>query len=453
LLRADGFALFIAVCNSALTVKELIRLLQESMPGVEIETVTLDKEVTQPLDAVLAQVRPEGRGPVMVLGLDASNPSSARHHPVLQALNLGRAEWPAKLPRPVVFWIPEYLLGYLGREAPDFLDWRSDTLFFRTPPREDLRAFDSGLWISGVGENMSLSDRLDRMERLRQRLEGRDGFQDDFLWGARLSWLVEMAYHDLLLGKLEEAEKAHRKALQMEEQLGWSSPAANSYLHLGVIAQTRGDYAQARQWYERALDIKLRQGLPAETAALYHQLGDLYWELGEDAQAEAWYRKALDTFAALGVRAGAAALDYRKGVTAQENGDFEAAEKWYRKAAEVLGESGNRIGLAATLRRLGSLACERGDLARAEGELSEALTIDEALGHARGLAATYAHLGLLHEMKGELDEAAEAWGRARDLYHEMGAALKAEMISKWLDALPPSRARQPRQTDPTPHAL
>jgi tetratricopeptide (TPR) repeat protein len=403
---------------------------------VEIETVMLNEQVTQPLDAVLEQVRPGGKEPVMVLGLEASNQSSMSYHPVLQALNLGRAEWPVKLPRPVVFWLPEYLLSLLGREAPDFLDWRSDTLFFRTSLREDLRAFDSGLWISGVGENMSLSDRLDRMERLRQRLEGRDGSQDDFLWGARLSWLVEMAYHDLLLGNLEEAEKAHRRALQMEEQLGWSSPAANSYLHLGAIAQIRGCYEQARQYYERALDIKLRLGVPAEVAALYHQLGDLDWELGEDSQAEVWYRKSLHIFDELGVHAGAAALDYRKGVTAQESGDLEAAEKWYRKAAEVFSESGNRIGLAASLRRLGGLARERGDLARAESELSRALEIDQALGHARGLASTYVQLGLLYETRGELEKAAEAWQQARGLYLGMGAAPQAGKVSTWLDTLP-----------------
>ena len=35
--------------------------------------------------------------------------------------------WPGS-GQPVVFWVADYLVGLLGREAPDFFDWRSDTL-------------------------------------------------------------------------------------------------------------------------------------------------------------------------------------------------------------------------------------------------------------------------------------------------------------------------------------
>ncbi|HEV7515230.1 MAG TPA: hypothetical protein VGR07_02915, partial [Thermoanaerobaculia bacterium] len=82
----------------------------------------LDEHTTLPLDEILAQVSSEAQGPVMVLGLEWSCPSDATYHPVLERLNLSRPRWPIELPRPVVFWVPEYMLGLLGREAPDFLD-------------------------------------------------------------------------------------------------------------------------------------------------------------------------------------------------------------------------------------------------------------------------------------------------------------------------------------------
>ncbi|MCP4664573.1 MAG: hypothetical protein GY856_55010, partial [bacterium] len=98
LRRADGFALFIAVCNSPVTVGELIRLTAEAMPEVALRTVELEADVADPLAAVLAQLPAGSQGPVMVRGLERSNPSTQAEHPVLRTLNLGRPEWPRKLP-------------------------------------------------------------------------------------------------------------------------------------------------------------------------------------------------------------------------------------------------------------------------------------------------------------------------------------------------------------------
>ncbi len=81
----------------------------------------------------------------MVLGLEESNDPSDAEHPVLWTLNLSRPDWPQKLPRPVVLWVPEYMLGLLEWEAPDFLDWRSDTMNFGDMSLEEVNALTSHL--------------------------------------------------------------------------------------------------------------------------------------------------------------------------------------------------------------------------------------------------------------------------------------------------------------------
>jgi tetratricopeptide (TPR) repeat protein len=77
---------------------------------------------------------------------------------------------------------------------------------------------------------------------------------------------------------------------------------ATSYGQLGVLAQDRGDYAEAARQYQRALDIKGRLGDQAGMATSYRQLGNLEKERGgQIATAIAWHVRALAIRLALGI--------------------------------------------------------------------------------------------------------------------------------------------------------
>jgi hypothetical protein len=103
LARADGFALFVAVCNLPTDRETLIQALDEAMPGTRLWTIRMSTDTVDPLDEIERQIGPRPDGPVMLVDLEKAIPSVEKNHPVLQALNLRRPEWPAMIPQPVVF--------------------------------------------------------------------------------------------------------------------------------------------------------------------------------------------------------------------------------------------------------------------------------------------------------------------------------------------------------------
>jgi tetratricopeptide (TPR) repeat protein len=73
--------------------------------------------------------------------------------------------------------------------------------------------------------------------------------------------------------RLDEAEDWYRKALAIEEELGYRPLIALTYHQLGIAAQVRWELDEAEDWYRKALAIKEELGDLPGMALIYHQLG------------------------------------------------------------------------------------------------------------------------------------------------------------------------------------
>ena len=401
LQRAEGFALFVAVCNSPADRDRFIERLAESMPGVELVRVVLDAGTRDPLHDVLRQTGPEPKGPVMLVGLERAVPSSEKNHPVLWALNLSREHWPEKIAQPVVLWIPEYLLGLLGPEAPDFLSWRSDTIHF--PPLSGAagRLLESRSWAGGTDGRMSAPDRRERIRELQSRLATHGPSDDPVVEAARSFWMTELGNHYHLLGELAEAERMHSGALEIDTQLGHLEHVAADYGNLGLIYRTRGELDQAEATHRQALATHERLGRLEGMARSYTNLGVLY----------------------------------------QMRGDLDQAEAMHRKALDIHEQLGHLEGMAADFSNLGLVFGARGDLDQAETMLREALKIHKRLSHLEGMAFDFTSLGVACEQRGDLAGACKLWTEARDLYARIGMPHMVERVEGWLNALPSAKER------------
>lgn len=422
---AGQFALFFAVCDWAETRKELIRLLEESMPGVEFGRATLDAKSVDPLAEVLEQVRPEDDAPVMVLGLERAVPMGSEDAPILRVLNLERAEWPKGLRRPVVIWLPEALLGVLGRAAPNFLDWRSDTLHF---PAEachldrELAAFDTSLWRGGLDQRMSEQDRRARVDELRSRLWSARPSDDLGVKQTRASWSFELGNHLLFLGEFDSAEEHYEKALAVSEELGDRTNMGAAYHQLGIVAEERGRYDEALEWYRKSLEILEEAGDRANMAVSYHQLGIVAQEGGRYEEALEWYRKSLEILEQLGDRPRMAASYHQLGNLSHLRGSYEDALKWYCKSLEIEEELGSRGGMAGSYHQLGRMAHRRGSYEEALEWYRKSLEISERLGYRVGTALTSSQIGILLAETGR-PEGAVRWSlRALTIRLEVGMA-------------------------------
>ncbi|MFG2045715.1 tetratricopeptide repeat protein, partial [Dactylosporangium sp. NPDC048998] len=105
-------------------------------------------------------------------------------------------------------------------------------------------------------------------------------------------------YHELgilaqLRGDYAEAERRYQQSLTIFERLGDQAGLARGYHQLGMLAQLRGDYAEAERRYQQSLTIKEQLGNQAGLAGSYHQLGRLAQLRGDYAEAERRYQQSL----------------------------------------------------------------------------------------------------------------------------------------------------------------
>lgn len=432
---AEGFALYIAVCNSPATVRSLIAALQESMPGAQIETIDLDESVEDPLARVLDLSVPERSGPLMIVGLERSCPSAAPQHPVLHVLNLQRPEWPKRIPRPVVLWIPEYLLSLMGTEAPDFLDWRSDTLVFPSEATE-LQPLVPSVWMEGLDGRMPEQQRRARIEELQARLRSTVSANDPVILSARSSWLNELGNHLFLLGDVADAETAYNAHLDIETRLERRRGMSVAHGNLGAIAAHHENLDEAEERFERSLNIAREIDDLSVIASASANLGLIALRREDLAHGEALIREALDIFRRQGSPKDVAVALGNLAYLYVRQGRLDEAVPLLIEAIALSEKIGDRMATAGNYRILTGVFRLRGDHSQAEEFIRGALTIDEEMGNQAGVAADLALLGGIYREQGDVVAARESMERARDLFRALGDS-RAKLIDNSLVSLPP----------------
>ncbi len=417
--------------------RRLIGLLQESLPGVKIHTIALDESTTQPISEILPQL-PEGvEGPVMVTGLEKSNPSSILDHPVLQTLNLSRPEWPRRLPRPVVLWVPEYVLGLMGREAPDFLDWRSDTLHFPEElSRHDFAALSSGLWRTRETHDRTREpEHRARIQELQSRLAAPFDREDLIQCKARAGWWSELGNHLEFLGHLQEAEEAYRTALALEQEIGNEKGMAADLNNLAVLLIQRGDLDKAESVLREVLARFEQAGSRLGTATALLNVARISAGRGEMEAAQQAVQRAIRLLEGgpyEGLR-----IEARRfmGGLALQRGEVGKARETFQETLETSRKTGDLLAFAASLRSLGALDSLSGDLSGARAGLERALAIEAELGNLRGKASTLSVMGGVEMAAGNVEKARAHLSAARNLFLQMGSRPDADGLQAQLQLL------------------
>jgi tetratricopeptide (TPR) repeat protein len=308
LRRAQGFALFLAVCNKPAECDELIRLLEEAMPGVAMHHVRASPETSDLLEEVVAQA-PEMAGPVLITDIDRAVPWKSPQHPILEKLNLRRPDWPKRVNWPVVLWITEPLLTLLAGEAPDFLDWRSDTIHFPDLSNEQVQLVREIALPSDFAGRMSLKASEERITELKQRLAESAHDTDRATLAARGGWLLELARHLTSVGgRWEEALQAAQEAVEIRRRLAQDRPdaflpdLAGSLNNLGNRLSALGRREEALQAAQEAVEIyrRLAQDRPdaflPDLAMSLNNLGNRLSDLGRREEALQAAQEAVEIY-------------------------------------------------------------------------------------------------------------------------------------------------------------
>ncbi|MEU8285164.1 tetratricopeptide repeat protein, partial [Micromonospora sp. NPDC048905] len=236
----------------------------------------------------------------------------------------------------------------------------------------------------------------------------------------RPAWYQQLGVVAQRRGDYAEAERRYLQSLTINEELGDRAGMASSFHQLGILAQDRGDYAEADRGYQQSLTIKEELGNRLGMADSYGQLGILAHLRGDYAEAERRYLQSLTINEELGDRAGMATSYHQLGILAQRRGDYAEAERRYLQSLSINEELGDRASMSSSYHQLGILANDRGDYAEADGRYQQSLTIDEELGDRAGVAGSFHQLGILAQLRGDYAEAERRYLQSLTINEELG---------------------------------
>jgi tetratricopeptide (TPR) repeat protein len=237
---------------------------------------------------------------------------------------------------------------------------------------------------------------------------------------SRAVWIHQLGMLAQLRGDYADAERLYQEALDIKGQRGDQAGASKTYHQLGMLAQERGNYPEAERLYRQSLDIDERRGDQAGVGKSYHQLGILAQDRGDYPEAERLYQQSLDIDERRGDQAGVSDSYGQLGILAYLREDYQEAEQRYRQALDIKKQLGDQAGVATTYHQLGNLAYVREDYPEAERRYRQSLDIKERLGDQAGAARTYHQLGNLAYVREDYPEAERRYRQALDINQRLG---------------------------------
>ena len=407
LSRAHRFAVFLALCNAKNTIDQAVQALSGSLNTLSFATVQVSAADVDLLERIKLSTSDKVVGATMLLGLDELLQDPVHARAVLAKLNQRRSEWPEVLTAPVVFWVSHQSAHLLLNGAPDFFDWRSDTLEFPELTQVENKVFAAREWEWGTDPAMTLLQRHARIAELRQRISMADSV------GAKLTkagWLDELAEHLELMGEWEESLLLRQKELlPIFEQAEANREIAITKSHIADILLARGDLEGAlRSRREEELPVFEKLGDVRSVAITKGKIADILQTRG-DLEAALRIRREdqLPVFEKLGAVLEVAITKGKIADILLARGDLEGALRSRREEELPIFEKlGDVRSVAITKGRIADILQARGDL---DGALrirrDEALPVFEKLGAAREVSVTKAKIALILQARGNLDGA------------------------------------------------
>ncbi|MBM4034341.1 MAG: tetratricopeptide repeat protein [Planctomycetes bacterium] len=400
---AEGFRLAFAECNFAplrkAIIEELRRRCEPDVARLCVIDLTDADDMLYPLQAIARRVPRDGAAEgapkrvLMFLGLEAHVHITDPQPGVLVALNMARDAFPARIPEPMIFWLPEYLLTTLSRVAHDFWSWANATFRFPAP-----QAFKDIAFRETVGADTRILDTQVAETKARVRV---------------------------LEGLLQEYLPSVGDSAQ--ERL----PAALDVLNeLGVGYWRLGQDRQAMAYWSRMLAIARRaKSLRAEGAALGN-LGGAYVQLGDMRKGVECAKQQLRVARKMRDRRGEGNALGILGIACSELGQTRKAIELYERALKIATEIGDRRNEGVWLGNLGIAYAALGETQKAMDCQTQELKIAIEMGDRRSEGGSLANLGIRYADSGDLPKATWFFMEALQLAREIGDR-RTEANASW----------------------
>ncbi len=209
------------------------------------------------------------------------------------------------------------------------------------------------------------------------------------------------SYHELY--RMSESYRVMHDALKVAEESGDLKIVADVTNWLGIICKDQGDFDLAVDHHKKALDLNRDLGNEHDEAGSLNSLGLVYYHMENYQRAMECFNEALDILRNSDVSWGLPDTLNSIGMTLKKMGRLEEALEYYIEALEARRKAGGLARTANILNNMGNLYLSMGSTDKAIKFHKEALAIREEISSRSGMASSLLNLG-------------EAWKKADKLH-------------------------------------
>lgn len=237
----------------------------------------------------------------------------------------------------------------------------------------------------------------------------------------------------LRLGEYKDSKKYLDASLAYREFVDDTNGIAGSLLHLGLLANSMGDYTQALDHYYRCMEYaRLNQEKdPGMMGKVLNNIGAVYMNQNKDEDALKFYRQAVVFKEKAGNKKDLASTYNNIGSIYMSRNDYDSALYYFNISLNLRKEADDHRGLGIVYKNMGECYYKQGDLKTAEEHFNLSLEYRKKFNDQTGIASTLISLGKLRNNQGRYSEGvrlllqADSLAKASgSLSHELDAAME-----------------------------
>jgi len=190
---------------------------------------------------------------------------------------------------------------------------------------------------------------------------------------------------------------------------------------LDSFLDTRGYWNEYGISLHQAVESAVVLGDRRELAVWVHNIGIHAQNRGNYSEARKLYQQSMKTNQELGDKSGVSKSMLMMGMLAKKTGEYDEARKLYQQSLKIDQELGDKSGMSSSLHQMGTLAQNTGEYDEARKLYQQSLKIFQEQGNKIGMALSQAQLALLEEKQGHVKEALRLIRLAEAAFRELGS--------------------------------
>ncbi len=322
-----------------------------------------------------------------------------------------------------------------------------------------LKLLSEKMWISlKSGDTEGAKRILDDMETIASMMKNDE---------ASAVYMDNVATLHHYMGNVSGAMDALRKVIEIRERKGDIMGLSRLYTNMGILRAQSGNLRDAISYFLKSKEIDEKVGNLRGLSQTYMNVGVAYHKLGELQEALDYMSKARDTYRRIGSRDSLGIANINIGNVLMDMGQFERAEKSISAGVNLFGETGDMWGMCHGYRTMGDIKIYLKRYPEALCWIGKAINLAKETKNTGCLVESYLDLariyaktneihlaeaildkleseeifegdpylqgekllvkGIIESRKGNHVEAAEAFGRAQEIFEKMGEVIPASI--------------------------